>query len=49
VGYFEFADTGGQSRDVASSGYAGVTDRLWDVSDLVTLWEQYERRAERAA
>jgi IS1 family transposase len=28
---------------------AGVTDRLWDVSDLVALWEQYERRAERAA
>ena len=28
---------------------AGVTDRLWDVGDLVTLWEAYERRAERAA
>ena len=28
---------------------AGVTDRLWDVLDLVVLWEQYERRAERAA
>lgn len=28
---------------------AGVTDRLWDVSDLVALWEQCERRAERAA
>jgi hypothetical protein len=28
---------------------AGVTDRLWDMSDLVALWEQYERRAERAA
>ena len=27
---------------------AGVTDRLWDVNDLVALWEQYERRAERA-
>jgi IS1 family transposase len=24
---------------------AGVTDRLWDVSDLVTLWEEYERAA----
>jgi IS1 family transposase len=24
---------------------AGVTDRLWDVSDLVTLWEEYERTA----
>jgi len=29
---------------------AGVTDRLWRVEDLVTLWEAYEqRRAERAA
>jgi hypothetical protein len=28
---------------------AGVTDRLWDVHDLVALWEQYERRAEGAA
>jgi IS1 family transposase len=28
---------------------AGVTDRLWSVEDLVALWEQYERRAERAA
>ena len=28
---------------------SGVTDRLWDVADLVSLWEQYERRAERAA
>jgi hypothetical protein len=29
---------------------AGVTDRLWDVNDLVCLWESYEqRRAERAA
>jgi IS1 family transposase len=28
---------------------AGVTDRLWDVADLVALWEEYERRAERAA
>jgi hypothetical protein len=28
---------------------AGVTKRLWDVSDLVVLWEQYERRAQRAA
>jgi len=24
-------------------------DGLWDVNDLVALWEQYERRAERAA
>ena len=28
---------------------AGVTDRLWDVADLVALWESYDRRAERAA
>jgi hypothetical protein len=29
---------------------AGVTDQLWSVEDLVTLWEAYEqRRAERAA
>ncbi len=28
---------------------AGVTDRLWDVQDLVALWGSYERRAERAA
>ena len=28
---------------------AGVTDRLWDVANLVALWEQYERRTERAA
>jgi hypothetical protein len=28
---------------------AGVTDRLWEVSDLVALWESYEQgRAERA-
>jgi hypothetical protein len=26
---------------------AGVTDRLWEISDLVALWEQYERRAKR--
>jgi hypothetical protein len=28
---------------------AGVTDRLWEVSDLVALWQFYEWRAERAA
>ena len=28
---------------------AGVTDRLWDVSDLVVLLEPEERRLERAA
>jgi hypothetical protein len=26
---------------------AGVTDRLWDVADLVSLWESYEQTAER--
>jgi hypothetical protein len=28
---------------------AGVTDRLWEVSDLVALWESYEWEADRAA
>jgi IS1 family transposase len=28
---------------------AGVTNRLWDVADLVALWESYERGLERAA
>jgi hypothetical protein len=28
---------------------AGVTDRLWEVADLVAAWEAYERRVERAA
>jgi hypothetical protein len=28
---------------------AGVTDRLWEVGDLVAAWEATERRAERAA
>ena len=28
---------------------AGVTNKLWEVSDLVALWEEYERREERAA
>lgn len=28
---------------------AGVTDLLWELSDLVALWESYERRAEREA
>jgi divalent metal cation (Fe/Co/Zn/Cd) transporter len=27
----------------------GVKDRLWDVSNLVALWEEYVRRAERTA
>ncbi len=28
---------------------AGVTNKLWEVSDLLALWEEYERREERAA
>jgi hypothetical protein len=28
---------------------AGITDRLWDVADLVTAWEMEEHAAERAA
>jgi IS1 family transposase len=28
---------------------AGVTNRLWEVADLVALWEAYERGKERAA
>jgi hypothetical protein len=28
---------------------AGVTDQLWEVSDLVALWEAEERKRERAA
>jgi hypothetical protein len=29
---------------------AGVSDRLWEVNDLVALWESYEqRRAETVA
>lgn len=28
---------------------AGVTDRRWDVEDLVAAWEANERRLERAA
>lgn len=28
---------------------AGVTNRLWDVQDLVALWESYEREEKRAA
>ena len=28
---------------------AGVTDRLWEVGDLVALWEAYERGKEEAA
>jgi len=45
VGYFKI------HRTLRMSPYGRwVTDRLWDVNDLVALWESYEqRRAERAA
>jgi hypothetical protein len=26
---------------------AGVTNQLWDVDDLVALWESYEQRRRR--
>jgi hypothetical protein len=28
---------------------AGVESKLWEVSDLVSLWESYERGEQRAA
>jgi hypothetical protein len=28
---------------------SSVTNRLWEVSDLVAVWESHEREAERAA
>ena len=28
---------------------AGFTNKLWEVSELFALWEEYERRGERAA
>ena len=28
---------------------AGVTGKLWEVADLVSLWEAYEREAQKAA
>ena len=28
---------------------ADVTERFWDVSDLIALWESYEQEADRAA
>jgi hypothetical protein len=33
----------------SSAMAAGLTDRLWDVAGLVTLWESYEQTAERVA
>lgn len=36
-------------RVVDSAIAAGVTDRLWDVADLVAAWEASERREEKAA
>ena len=38
-----------RSLRVSPAMAAGVTDRLWEVSDLVTLWESEERREQRAA
>lgn len=38
-----------RSLRVTPAMAAGVTDRLWDVSDLVSLWESYEARGQRAA
>ena len=40
---------GHQTLRVTPAMAAGVTDRLWDVSDLVALWESYEREGESAA
>lgn len=47
MGYFELFGCG--SIRVTPAMTAGVTDRLWDAGDLVTLWESEERRGERAA
>ncbi len=38
-----------RSLRVTPAMAAGVTDRLWEVSDLVALWESEERREQRAA
>jgi len=38
-----------RSLRVTPAMAAGVTDRLWDVSDLVAAWEASERAEERAA
>lgn len=39
-----------QHRSLRSSPAqaAGVTDHLWDVADLVTLWESYENKDTKA-
>jgi hypothetical protein len=53
VGYFDFAYNFikiHRTLRTSPAMAAGVTDRLWEVSDLVALWESYEqRRTERAA
>ena len=36
-------------ENYAAAMAAGVTDRLWDVEDLVAAWEASERREERQA
>ncbi len=39
-----------QTGSVVDSAIAtGVTDRLWNLADLVAAWEASERRLERAA
>jgi len=38
-----------RTRRTSPALAAGVTDRLWDVADLVTLCEPYEQSAERVA
>jgi hypothetical protein len=37
------------SLRVSPAMAANVSDRLWDVEDLVTLWESYERAEELVA
>jgi len=46
-GFLELRSEDGQV--VASGDSFQVVDRLWEVSDLVALWESYERGMERAA
>jgi hypothetical protein len=53
VGYFYFAYNFikiHRTLRMSPAMAAGVSDRLWSVEDLVSLWEAYEqRRAERIA
>jgi hypothetical protein len=45
------SDPEGEKRTllVTPAMAAGVTDRLWDVEDLVAAWQASEGRAERQA